>query len=282
MTIKAGLIGSPLNRSLSPRLFGLFSSLLGETYSYAALETRAPELARTLERIKSDGWAGFNVTLPLKEKLVPLLDSLSPEAEAIGAVNAVRIRGGELEGHNTDAAAVRLTLREAGCRLRGRVCVIWGAGGAARAAAWALGSAGAGAVDIHNRSAARAAGLAARFSALFPRTEFAARGFSDAPCGEAGLYINATPLGMYGPLPAAMRFKDAPGSFCLDLAYSSGLTPFLKGREGRVITGIDPLIYQALKSSELFGGRRIRAAEIVKLKNRIRAELNRGSGLGAG
>ncbi len=275
MPIKTGLIGSPLNKSLSPRLFRIFSSELGEKYSYVLVGTRAAGLARTLGKIREAGWAGFNVTLPLKEKILPLLDSLSPEAEAIGAVNAVRIKNGKLEGRNTDADAIKLALAEAGFRPRGRTCVIWGAGGAARAAAWALGSSGAGVVEIHNRSLSRAAALAKHLSALFPRTAFAARGFTAAPAGAAALFVNATPLGMYGPLPAALRFEGRPGSLYLDLAYSgcAPLTPFLKDRTGGIVQGIDLLIYQALKSSELFGGRRIKTAEIVELKNRIKKGL---------
>lgn len=278
MTIKAGLIGDPLKRSLSPRLFRLFSSVLGEKYSYSLLETRGNGLARALKKIKSGGWAGFNVTLPLKEKVLPLLGSLSPEAEAIKAVNAVRIKNGKLEGHNTDAAAVKLALREAGSRPRGRTCVIWGSGGAARAAAWALASAGAMAVDIHNRSFSRAAGLAKYFSGLFPRTKFTARKFTDIPREGAAIFVNATPLGMYEPLPSNLRFEGPPRSLYIDFAYGRGITPFLKGRTGKVVPGIDLLIYQALKSSELYGGRRIKAAEIVKLKDRVKQRIGAAAG----
>ena len=118
--IKAGLIGNPLKQSLSPRLFRILSSRSGEKYSYALLETGGTGLKTALEKIKRGGWNGFNVTLPLKEKILPFLNALSPEAEAIGAVNAVRIEGGRLKGYNTDAAALKLALKEAGCRPRGR------------------------------------------------------------------------------------------------------------------------------------------------------------------
>ncbi|MFA6433270.1 MAG: hypothetical protein WCW52_01100 [Elusimicrobiales bacterium] len=274
--IKAGLIGCPLNKSLSPRLFRLFSSLLGENYSYTLLETRARGLARTLKKIKNLGWAGFNVTLPLKEKIIPFLDSLSPEAGAIGAVNAVRIKNGKFEGHNTDAPAIKLALRSSGCRIRGGACVIWGAGGAARAAAWALASDGAAAVEIHNRSFSGAAGLVKNFSGRFPHTRFAARKLTDIPPEGAALFVNATPLGMYKPLPASLRFSGGPGAFYLDLAYAKGLTPFLKNRTGAAISGLDLLIYQALKSTELYGGRRIRPSEIVKLKDKAVRQLHFG------
>ena len=273
MIIKTGLIGSPLKKSLSPHLFRIFSSGPGREYSYTLLETRAPGLERTLEKIKSGGWAGFNVTLPLKEKILPFLDSLSPEAEIIGAVNAVRIKNGKFEGHNTDAAAIRLALQETGFRPRGRTCVIWGAGGAARAAACVLGSAGARAVDIHNRSFSRAAGLVKDLSGIFPHAAFRARKFTDIPGAASTLFVNATPLGMYKPLPSNLRFKGPSGSLYLDFAYACGLTPFLKGRTGSVIPGIDLLIYQALKSSELYGGRRIKASEIVKLKNSVKIRI---------
>ena len=289
MTIKAGLIGSPLNHSLSPRLFKIFSARLGETFSYALLETRPPALGRTLDRIKTRGWNGFNVTLPLKETIIPFLDALSPGAAAIGAVNAVRIRNGRLEGYNTDAFAVKLALKEAGCRPRGRTCVIWGAGCAARAAAWVLAGGGAAAVAIRSRSAARGAGLAKHFARLFPRVSFSAGPFAGVARGST-VFVNATPLGMYAPLAPELLTGGPPGSFYLDFAYNprpvaaraphrrlcpSGLTPFLEDRPGAVIPGLDLLIYQALKSAELYGGPRTGVREIVELKNVVRNGLLR-------
>jgi len=278
--IKAGLIGSPLKQSLSPRIFKALSPLSGEKYSYALLETDGAGLGQTLKKIEREGWAGFNVTLPLKEKIIPFLDALSPGSEAVGAVNAVRIKDGKLEGHNTDTKAMSLALQEAGCRPRGRECVIWGAGGAARAAAWVLASGGAETVHIHNRSVLRADGLMKGFSRMFPRTKFAIRKFTDPPAAASTVFINATPLGMYDSLADNLKFNGSPGSFYLDFAYGSPhavrLTPFLKNRTGKTIPGIDLLIYQALKSSELYGGRPIKAGEIVKLKNRIKSRLFKG------
>lgn len=276
--IKAGLIGSPLKQSLSPRIFKSLLPQIGGKYSYTLLETGESGLGQTLKTIGREGWAGFNVTLPLKEKIIPFLDALSPESEAIGAVNAVRIKNGKLEGHNTDTAAMKLTLREAGCRLRGRTCVIWGAGGAARAAAWILASGGAGAVHIHNRSVLRADGLMKGFSRIFPRTKFAIRKFTEAPAAAATVFVNATPLGMYGPLAENLRFNGPPGSVYLDFTYdacSRSLTPFLQNRAGKTISGIDLLIYQALKSAELYSERPITAGDIVKLKDRIKAQLRK-------
>ena len=280
VTIKAGLIGAPLNRSLSPRLFKLFNERLGTAFRYSILETPEPALGRTLEKIKALGWSGFNVTLPLKEKIIPFLDALAPEAADIGAVNAVRIRNGALTGHNTDAFAVKLSLKEAGCLPRGRACVIWGAGGAARAAAWVLAGGGAASVSIRCRSRSRGAALVKHFSGLFPGVSFDTGTFASASRG-ASVFVNATPLGMYAPMRAELRAGGAPGSFYLDFAYPHSparghglrLTPFLEGRSGTVIPGIDLLIYQALKSAELFGGGRRGAGIMAELKNNIRAGL---------
>jgi len=277
--IKAGLIGSPLKQSLSPRIFKALSPLSGEKYSYALLETDGAGLGQTLKKIEREGWAGFNVTLPLKEKIIPFLDALSPGSEAVGAVNAVRIKDGKLEGHNTDTKAMSLALQEAGCRPRGRECVIWGAGGAARAAAWVLASGGAETVHIHNRSVLRADGLMKGFSRMFPRTKFAIRKFTDPPAAASTVFINATPLGMYGSLADNLRFNGPHGSLYLDFTYDAcarSLTPFLQNRAGKTISGIDLLIYQALKSSELYSGRPITAGDMVKLKDQIKSRLRKG------
>jgi len=273
VAISAGLIGSPLTNSFSPRLFELFAARAGEKYSYSLLKTGPAGLGRALKRIKTSGWDGFNVTLPLKEKIIPFLDALSPEAKAIGAVNAVLITNGGLEGHNTDAFAVKFALKEAGCRLHGRAGVVWGAGGAAKAAAWVLAAGGAAAVEIRSRSVSRGAELAKRMSAAFPKVSFASKKFSGGPGGNFTVFVNATPLGMYAPLPPALRRNGPPGSFYLDFAYAPGLTPFLENRDGVIIPGTDLLLYQALKSAELFGGRRVKSREIVELKNSFRKDL---------
>lgn len=278
MTIKTGLLGYPLKSSLSPCLFKLFNARLGASFSYSLLETPEPALERTLKKIKTLGWNGFNVTLPLKEKIIPFLDALAPEAAAIGAVNAVSIRNGRLTGHNTDAFAVKLSLKEAGCLPQGRTCVIWGAGGAARAAAWVLAGGGAASVSIRSRSARRRTGLVKDFARMFPRVKFTGGTFTGASRG-ASVFVNATPLGMYAPMRSELRAGGAPGSFYLDFAYQplpsrgTGLTPFLEGRSGTVVRGIDLLIYQALKSAELFGGERRGVRGIAALKNIVRAGL---------
>ncbi len=271
--LKTGLLGSPLGKSLSPRIFRAFSGLPGEKFSYALKEVRPAGLGQALAEIKSAGWRGFNVTLPLKERIIPFLSKTEKPAAAIGAVNAVLIKDGELEGFNTDAVALARALKEAKAAVKGRTCVIWGAGGAARAAAWTLAAKGAAEILIHNRSYAGARALAAHFAKQFPRVKFRAGKFLAPAPARATVFVNATPLGMYRPLPKALKVPDlAAGLYC-DFAYAAGGTPFLKGRPGKKIDGLDLLIYQALASAALWTGRRPGALNIFKLKERTKRLL---------
>ncbi|MBI4802628.1 MAG: hypothetical protein HY796_08925 [Elusimicrobia bacterium] len=270
MAIKTGLIGKPLKRSLSPRLFNIFSGLLDEKFSYTLKEVGPPGLGKAIEEIKKSGWRGFNVTLPLKERVSPFLAKAHKDAEGIGAVNAVLIRDGALEGFNTDAKALEYSLKEVKAGVRGVTCVIWGAGGAAKAAAWTLAARGAGEIRIYNRSYAKARALASYFSKQFPRVRFKAGNFFSPVPAKAAVFINATPLGMYKPLPPALKVPDLKTGLYCDFAYAPGGTPFLKDRPGKTITGLDLLIYQALASAALWSGRRLSAGEIVKLKNKAR------------
>jgi len=273
VAIKTGLIGSPLKSSLSPRLFNIFSGLLGEKFNYTLKEAGPPELGKAIEEIKKSGWRGFNVTLPLKERVFPFLEKAHKAAAGIAAVNAVLIRGGRLEGFNTDARALEYSLKENKARVGGGTCVIWGAGGAARAAAWTLAAGGAGEIHIYNRSYAKARALAAYFSKLFPRVRFKAGKFFSPVPEKAAVFVNATPLGMYAPLPKALKVPDLKTGLYCDFAYAPGGTPFLTGRPGKTITGLDLLIYQALASAALWTGRRLTAREIVKLKEKAKRLL---------
>ena len=265
--IKAGLLGGPLNKSMSPLLFKLFSGVTGEDYDYALKENRGRGLENLLKLIKKEGWAGFNVTLPLKGKIIPLLTSMTPEARAVGAVNAVRINGEKLIGHNTDAQAFLYALRGSKAPVKGRVCAVWGSGGAARAALWALAVKGAGELHIHARSSVRARSLSRHFKKIFPDTVFKVKDFGVLPDQAAAVFVNATPLGMYKPLNRALKFNGPAGALYCDFAYARGLTPFLKNKPGVKINGLDLLALQAVKTLEFWTGKRFTVREIGRLRN---------------
>src|SRR5690606_9500158 len=110
-TVKAGVIGHPVAHSLSPKLHGYWLEQLGIAGEYKALEVKPEALAETVKRLAGEGYAGFNLTIPHKEAILPLLDEVDDLARAIGAVNTVVIKGGRLHGTNTDAYGFRENIR---------------------------------------------------------------------------------------------------------------------------------------------------------------------------
>ncbi|WP_373047051.1 shikimate dehydrogenase family protein [Vulgatibacter sp.] len=151
------VIGDPVEHSLSPRIFALLFAELGIDAHYTALRVTPQELPEAVARVRRGALAGVSVTLPHKEAILPLLDDVHPLAGRIGAVNCVvRSGNGTVQGYNTDLTGFRQALEEGGERLAAARVVLLGAGGAARAAAFASVSAGAKSLVIANRSAERA------------------------------------------------------------------------------------------------------------------------------
>jgi shikimate dehydrogenase len=219
---------------------------------YRACDVLPERLACAVELLRWSGMSGGNVTVPHKVAIVPLLDAITPEARLAGAVNTVRCHEGRLVGHNTDAAGFADALEDAGFKAAGKDCLIFGAGGAARAAACALGRLRARRVTVAARRPQTARVLARSMARKFPRTVFAA-----GRPGRADLAVNATPLGMSGcpdrsPAPAGW-----PGClFAMDLVYGRR-TAFQRQsltRGAQVLGGSGMLAAQALRSWEFWFG----------------------------
>ncbi len=215
--IKAGLIGRPLSRSLSPVLFGIFADLAGEEIVYELRETEPRDLRTAIETARMEGWRGFNVTIPYKGDVCALLDLADPAARAAGAVNAVRFGRAGLEGYNTDARALLQIMGETGFAAAGKSAIIYGSGGAAASAGWALGRSSAASVVFSARNTENASALARRLTEFFPATSFSAAPFG-RPAAPPDILVNATPLGMYQP--GRPPCEPARGMFCADLAYA--------------------------------------------------------------
>lgn len=260
--IKAGLIGRPLSRSLSPVLFGIFAGLLGEEISYELRETEPRDLRNVIETARMHRWSGFNVTIPYKADVCALLDLADPAARAAGAVNAVRFGRNGLEGYNTDARALLQALEEAGFGAAGKSAVVFGSGGAAASAGWALGRSSAASVVFSARNAENASALARRLTEFFPATSFSAAPF-ERPGGRPDILVNATPLGMYQP--GRPPCEPARGAFCADLAYAPGGTELsaAAAAAGAVsVDGLALLVRQAALSLRFWTG--LPGGDIVK------------------
>jgi len=260
--IKAGLLGFPLSKSLSPDIFRIFSGLSGTEIRYELRECAMAELASVILSAEAEGWAGFNVTLPHKQAVFRMLNLKDPASRDIKAVNAVRFGRKGLEGLNTDAAGVLRTLEENGICPAGKNAAIFGSGGSAGAAGWALGRAGAASVTFRARNNKTALETAGNLAEVFPKTVYLTSPFA-APEGSAEIFINATPLGMYaqGRPPADPK----PGQVCLDLAYAAGGTEFIRAAAAAgatAIDGLEVLVRQAALSLKFWAG--LPAGDIVE------------------
>jgi shikimate dehydrogenase len=222
------------------------------------------DLSRVVAELRADPLVlGANVTLPHKEKIAPLLDSLTDDAEQIGAVNTVTRAGSRLVGRNTDVAGFRGALDSLlDGRRTPRHALILGAGGAAKAAISALVTAGVVQISIANRHLARAERLVGEVRRSSPHLTVRAAPWHEGLLVEeaqiAGLVVHATTLGLSDaalPLPAA-AFRA--GQFVIDVVYAPGETALVRAARAagaEAIDGREMLLLQGAAAFELWTGR---------------------------
>lgn len=253
------VIGDPVAHSLSPLLHQAMIDQTGAAYRYAVRTVCPEELPAFVRWAKDGGCAGFNVTMPHKEAILPLLDEVDATAASCGAVNTVCIREGRAIGHNTDGAGFLDSLAGQGFYPQGRTVLLLGAGGAAKAVGHALAAAGAGRIIVCTRRLERAAALAAQLPGCGEGIVLAQDAIQQA-AAACDLLVNATPLGMAGsPAFAGLDFLQAmpPHAVVYDLVYHPRRTALLEAaaRQGlRTVGGIDLLIRQAVRAFALFTG----------------------------
>ncbi|KIX84513.1 shikimate dehydrogenase [Thermus filiformis] len=244
--MRLGLIGYPLDHSLSPAMHNRALREVGLLGEYLLLPTPPEALAGRMAEVRAGFW-GVNVTVPHKEAVLPYLDGLSPEARAIGAVNTIVREGEKLIGHNTDAPGFLRGLEEAG--LLFEPALVLGAGGAGRAVAYALKGRG---LDVYvwNRTPGRARALAEEMGLREAPLEFAR---------EARLLVNATRVGLMDPeatpLPPDLLPREGG---VVDLVYRPLWTRLLRearARGLRVQHGLYMLVYQGALAFRLWTGR---------------------------
>jgi len=257
------LLGDPVEHTMSPAMHNAAFAALGLDYIYIPFRVGAGELAAAVAGLKALNVRGFNVTIPHKVAVMPLLDRLDPMAEKIGAVNTVVNDEGVLTGCNTDAAGFLRALREQGIEPAGRNVVILGAGGASRAVSYILAENGA-RLTIVNREVELdwAKELARRLYADFHREVNVlglASGELPAALREADILVNATSVGM-NPLSEASPVLAAlltPRLVVYDVVYSPVMTRLLRDAESigaRTISGIDMLVWQGALAFEKWTG----------------------------
>ena len=252
--MKLQVIGDPVLHSLSPKIQGAMLRELGLDIEYTAHVVKKGGLPGYFEWAKENGVTGFNATMPHKEDLLPLLDEVDGDAAAMGAVNTVCLRDGRFIGHNTDGGGALAALEEANM-WPAETVVVLGAGGAAKAVALKLASAGAKRVWVCNRTPEKAEVLC-----TLPNTAPAAFDTETLSrlCANADLLVNATNLGMEGqPRFENLGFINSlpvhAGVF--DVIYHPAETGLLKQAAARGLNtcnGLTMLIHQAIFALEYF------------------------------
>lgn len=258
------LLGSPVAHSLSPVIQNAAFQVSGLDWCYEAIETEAEELEPALDRMRAEAWPGANVTLPLKEAVVPLLDVLDPSAVEVSAVNTIVNDGGRLVGHNTDSLGFVRDLRAHWRVPADGVAVILGAGGAARAVAAGLAHRGLELVLIARspeRARVLAEDLRRTHAAKVGVLPWIGESFAQIP-EHCVLVVNATPLGMAPadqdtPWPPEVPLP--PGAVVYDLVYTPKETRFQQyARQSGLqsMPGGGMLLEQGALSYERWTGRR--------------------------
>ena len=270
-SILCGLIGAGIQGSLSPALHEEEARHHGIRLHYQLIDLEASSrgveaLPTLIEAARIMRFGGLNITYPCKQSVIPLLDELSEEAEAIGAVNTVVRRGDRLVGHNTDGPGWSWGFRRAlpGADLS-RVVLI-GAGGAGSACADAVLRLGAASLVIVDKDAPRATALAARLNGHFDGGRASASRDLRAALDRASGLIHATPMGMANtpglPLPPELLRRTM---WVSDIVYVPLETPLLKvaRRIGcETVDGGHMNVGQALRAFKLFTGREPDAARM--------------------
>lgn len=259
---RLAVLGYPVSHSRSPAMqnAALAELGLGGKWSYGAIEVAPDHFAELVRSLPDDDFAGVNVTVPHKIAALAAADSASPTAREIGAANMLSFSDRRVSAENTDASGV---IEAIGRSVTGKRALVIGAGGSARAAAWALREGGA-QVSIWNRTPAKAEALASALGV----------GFDDRAAGDErrvehlDLIVNATTVGLEqaATRPPAQGDLEAlplrvgsigPGQIIVDLVYGSHETALVaaaRKRGAEVVDGLEVLVRQGAASLRLWTG----------------------------
>jgi len=260
-----GLIGHPVSHSLSPFImnWAFDEHEIDAVYVTSDVES---EIGEAVTGMRALGFGGANVTYPHKEAALRFADSVSPEADVIGALNTLRFGAQGIEAFNTDAPGTATALATlGGATIEDSSALVFGAGGAGRAAAFGLLERQAGRVTFAVRDENKGMKTVERFREHFPEREIELVTMSGAPLLEsleaADIIINATPVGMSGYEFSRLIPDDSPigpHQICFDFVYHPRNTEFLEtacGHGARTLDGLALLLAQAEHAFRLWTGK---------------------------
>lgn len=258
-----GIIGNPVEHSISPILHNTLSSILDLDLVYVPLKVEKEDLAIVVKALKSLDFVGFNVTIPYKKDIMKHIDENSIEAILMGAVNTVKKIDGKLYGYNTDGEGfLRSFKEEAKTSFEGKKVVLIGAGGVARPIAVKIASEGAEKISLVNRTKEKAIELAEAVNEnvkeIVQVYNFEDKTFKMA-VEESDIVINTTSVGMTPDIkstPISGSYFNG-SQIVYDVIYTPFETKLLKDAKKKgckTINGLGMLFYQGIKAYEIWTG----------------------------
>jgi shikimate dehydrogenase len=251
-----GILGWPLERTLSPAIHNAAFRNLGLDWIYLRWPVRPDELKAALAGLEALGGRGANVTMPHKQQVHDFVDELSGDAKRAGAVNTIQVVGKVLVGHNTDTDGFKELLQtDAAVDPRGQNALVLGTGGAARAVVCGLDDLGARGITVAARREERGAELAELAASAKATVVPWNRAWNDLPENE--IVVNATPPGaLTKSFVAGARFER--GHKVVDVVYDPPATPVMEAARAAGADswgGLGMLIHQAAASFRIWTGR---------------------------
>lgn len=267
MPYKLALIGHHLSHSISPIIHKAGLESLGIEGSYEILETPPEDLIARIKHLKSSGYDGFNITIPLKVPMSLFLDHVDDSADIAGCVNTVKIMPDRtFYGYNTDIFGFQKAIPESIQKdIKGTNVSILGTGGAARAAAVGLVQLGVKQINFYSRNIINSSEIINYLRRKYPETTF--KLYQNSSTGElfkSSMIVNTTPIGMKGnsadQMPLSLTvLKELPTNTVIyDVIYNPTKTLLIqKAKEFglETINGLDMLLNQAAKAQEIWTGK---------------------------
>lgn len=262
---KLGIIGYPLGHSISAVIQKAGLKSIGLEGSYDVMETPPEDLINRIKFIKTNGYNGFNVTIPLKVPMSLFLDDIDDYANIAGCVNTVKVgEDKSFFGYNTDIYGFKKAIPET-INLAGKNASILGTGGASRAAVVGLAEKGVKEIDFYTRNIINSRQTLEYVRAKFPEINFNVYQIQNIRSLEAtSIVVNATPIGMKGfiadqmPLEKTDMDKLNPETLIYDIVYNPVKTVLIQEAQKRglqTVGGLDMLIYQAERAIEIWTGK---------------------------
>lgn len=281
-TRTCGVIGCPVEHTMSPAIHNTLAESLGENMVYVPFRVPAGHVGEAVRGAYALNLLGVNVTVPYKSEVIPFLKETDPLAETIGAVNTlIRIEGG-FKGYNTDMPGLYRAMCEDGVEITGEKVLILGAGGVARAVAILAAEKKAAELVILNRTREKGERIAEEVNGLAGRRLAEARTLEEYRWLPDAKYlaIQATNVGMF-PRTEEAVIEDAAFYEKIhtgyDLVFNPAQTRFMslvQQRGGRAFGGLKMLLYQGIIAYELWTGAEIDAALAEKAYTQMRRAMN--------